>query len=179
MLSPLEIIQKYYPEDDELRRLLIHHSTQVAAHALGVAARHPELHLNTDILYRGAMLHDIGICQTDAPGIHCHGTLPYLLHGRCGAEMMRSEGDETMARICERHTGTGLPAKQIEARGLPLPPGDYRPETLEEQVVCYADKFYSNSRPESAKSLERVVASLEKFGHEGVEIFLKWHEMFG
>jgi uncharacterized protein len=93
--------------------------------------------------------------------------------------MMRSEGDDTMARICERHTGTGLTAKQIEERGLPLPPGDYRPETLEEQVVCYADKFYSKSRPESAKSLERVVASLEKFGHEGVEIFLKWHEMFG
>ena len=179
MLSPLEIIQKYYPEDDELRRLLIHHSTQVAAHALGVAARHPELHLNTDLLYRGAMLHDIGICQTDAPGIHCRGTLPYLLHGRCGAEMMRAEGDEAMARICERHTGTGLTAKQIEERGLPLPPGDYRPETLEEQVVCYADKFYSKSRPESAKSLERVVASLEKFGHKGVEIFLKWHEMFG
>jgi uncharacterized protein len=179
MSSPLEIIKRYYPEDNELRRLLVHHSTQVAAHALGVAARHPELHLDADLLYRGAMLHDIGICRTDAPGIHCHGTLPYLLHGRCGAEMMRTEGDEAIARICERHTGTGLTAEQIQQRGLPLPAGDYCPETLEEQVVCYADKFYSKSHPEGAKPLERVVASLEKFGMEGVDIFLKWHKMFG
>ena len=179
MPSPLEVILKYYPDDSELRRLLIHHSTQVAAHALGVAARHPELNLNTDVLYRGAMLHDIGICQTDAPGIHCHGTLPYLLHGRCGAEMLRCEGDEAMARICERHTGTGLTAVQIQERGLPLPPGDYCPETLEEQVVCYADKFYSKSHPDKAKSIERVITSLEKFGHDGVEIFQKWHQLFG
>lgn len=179
MPSPLEVILKYYPDDNELRRLLIHHSTQVAAHALGVAARHPELNLNTDVLYRGAMLHDIGICQTDAPGIHCHGTLPYLLHGRCGAEMLRCEGDEAMARICERHTGTGLTAVQIQERGLPLPPGDYCPETLEEQVVCYADKFYSKSHPDKAKSIERVITSLEKFGHDGVEIFQKWHQLFG
>lgn len=179
MPSPLEVILKYYPDDNELRRLLIHHSTQVAAHALGVAARHPELNLNTDVLYRGAMLHDIGICQTDAPGIHCHGTLPYLLHGRCGAEMLRCEGDEAMARICERHTGTGLTAAQIQERGLPLPPGDYCPETLEEQVVCYADKFYSKSHPDKAKSIERVITSLEKFGHDGVEIFQKWHQLFG
>ena len=179
MPSPLEVILKYYPDDNELRRLLIHHSTQVAAHALGVAARHPELNLNTDVLYRGAMLHDIGIYKTDAPGIHCHGTLPYLLHGRCGAEMLRGEGDEAMARICERHTGTGLTAAQIQERGLLLPPGDYCPETLEEQVVCYADKFYSKSHPDKAKSIERVITSLEKFGHDGVEIFQKWHQLFG
>ena len=179
MPSPLEVILKYYPNDSELRRLLIHHSTQVAAHALGVAARHPELNLNTDVLYRGAMLHDIGIYKTDAPGIHCHGTLPYLLHGRCGSEILRGEGDEVMARICERHTGTGLTAAQIQERGLPLPPEDYCPETLEEQVVCYADKFYSKSHPDKAKSIERVITSLEKFGHDGVEIFQKWHQLFG
>ena len=67
MPSPLEVILKYYPDDSELRRLLIHHSTQIAAHALGVAARHPELNLNTDVLYRGAMLHDIGIPMEPKP----------------------------------------------------------------------------------------------------------------
>jgi uncharacterized protein len=84
-----------------------------------------------------------------------------------------------MARICERHTGTGLTAAQIQERGLPLPPRDYCPETLEEQVVCYADKFYSKSHPDKAKSIERVITSLEKFGHDGVEIFQKWHQLFG
>jgi len=178
-LSPLEIIYKYYPNDDELRRLLIHHSTQVAAHALHVAAKHPELQVDVDLLYRGAMLHDIGIFQTNAPGIHCQGELPYLSHGRCGAKILRNEGDEAVARICERHTGTGLTAQQIQERSLPLPAEDFCPETLEEQIVCYADKFYSKSHPESAKTLERVIASLEKFGNEGIKKFMIWHKMFG
>ena len=43
-----EIIFKYYPEDNALRRLLLHHSHQVADMALAVADRHPELHLDRD-----------------------------------------------------------------------------------------------------------------------------------
>lgn len=181
-MSPLEIIHRYYPEDSALRTLLIHHSRQVMEHALRVADRHPELHLDRTILEKGAMLHDIGIFLTDAPGIHCHGQSPYLLHGRLGAELLRRENDpeaETMARICERHTGTGLTEKSIRQQGLPLPPGDYRPETLEEQVICYADKFYSKSHPESGRSVEQTLRSLEKFGKEGLAIFREWHQRFG
>jgi uncharacterized protein len=178
MLSPLEIIQKYYPEDDELRRLLIHHSTQVAAHALGVAARHPELHLNTDILYRGAMLHDIGICRTDAPGIHCHGTEPYIRHGLIGGQMLREEGWNRHAQVCERHTGTGLTAWDIEQQQLPLPHEDFMPEELEEQVVCYADKFYSKTKPGEERSVMEAMRALEKFGWDGIRRFQKWVDMF-
>lgn len=178
-MTPEAIIQKYYPEDNDLRRLLLHHSRQVAQRALMVADRHPELKLDRDFLYRAAMLHDIGICLTDAPGIHCHGAEPYLLHGRLGALIMRREGDERVARVCERHTGTGLTAEQIERQGLPLPPGDYRPQTLEEQVVCYADKFYSKSHPERERTVAQTAKSLEKFGPEGVAIFLDWDKRFG
>ena len=120
----MRLIEKYYPEDNALRRLLVHHSRQVAAKALDVADRHPELELDRAFLYRAAMLHDIGIFRTDEPAIHCHGTAPYLMHGRLGAELMRAEGLEREARVCERHTGTGLTAAQIEAQGLPLPPAD-------------------------------------------------------
>jgi len=174
-----EILDKYYPEDNALRRLLIHHSEQVARRALDVAERHPELRLDRAFLRRAAMLHDIGIFLTDAPSIHCHGTAPYLLHGRLGAELMRSEGDECVARVCERHTGTGLTAEVIARQGLPLPTGDYTPQTLEEQVICYADKFYSKSHPERERSVEQTAKSLEKFGSEGVAKFLAWHAQFG
>ena len=174
-----EIICKYYPEDNALRRLLLRHSRQVADKAIAVADRHPELELDRAFLRHAAMLHDIGIFLTDAPGIHCHGTAPYLLHGRLGAEIMRREGDERTARVCERHTGTGLTAAQIAAQGLPLPPGDYRPKTLEEQVICYADKFFSKSRPESERTPEQTTRSLEKFGAEGVAVFKAWHRRFG
>lgn len=182
-MTELEIIDKYYPADTPehkaLRTLLIHHSEQVTARALLVAERHPELQLDREFLHRAAMLHDIGIYLTDAPGIHCHGCEPYLLHGRLGAEIMRREGDERVARVCERHTGTGLTAKQIVERDLPLPHQDFLPETLEEQVVCYADKFYSKSHPERERTAEQTAKSLEKFGHEGVEKFLAWHRQFG
>lgn len=177
-MTALEIIHKYYPDDNELRRLLIHHSRQVTARALRVAGKHPELHLDRDFLAHAAMLHDIGIFLTDAPGIHCHGTRPYLLHGRLGAELMRREGDERTARVCERHTGTGLTAEAIAAQGLPLPPGDYLPETPEEQVICYADKFYSKSHPERERSVGQTAESLGKFGADSVRKFLEWAARF-
>jgi uncharacterized protein len=111
-----------------------------------------------------AMLHDIGIRWCDAPSIHCHGTEPYLRHGLIGGEILRREGWERHARVAERHTGTGLPG--------------YEPEQLEEQVVCYADKFYSKSRPDRVLTVVEAAQSLEKFGHEGVVKFLGWSKMF-
>ncbi len=83
-----------------------------------------------------------------------------------------------MARICERHTGTGLTADIIAAQRLALPPGDYRPETLHEQVICYADKFFSKSHPERTRNVEQTARSLERFGEESVRIFLSWAERF-
>lgn len=171
-------ILKYYPEDNELRRLLIHHSEQVALRALNICDKHPELGLNREFLREAALIHDIGIFLTDAPGIHCHGTKPYLTHGVQGAALMRNEGREDLARICERHTGTGLTVENIRAQGLPLPERDLLPETLEEQVVCYADKFYSKSHPERERTVEQTAKSLEKFGNQGVEKFLTWAQLF-
>lgn len=178
MLTAEQIIRKYYPEDNELRRLLVHHSRQVAHKAIEVAHRHPELHLDENLLQRAAMLHDLGIFLTDAPGIHCHGDQPYLLHGYLGAQIMRKEKDEAVARICERHTGTGLTEEDITRQGLPLPPGIYVPETLEEKVVCYADKFFSKAHPERERTPEEVVRSLEKWGTRCVETFRGWHGLF-
>ena len=123
------IIDKYYPVDDELRRVLLKHSRQVADRCLEIVRKHKELPVDVQFLEEAAMLHDIGIVQCDAPSIHCHGAKPYIRHGQLGAEMLRAEGYPRHARVCERHTGTGL-------LGL-------EPETLEEKIVCYADKFYS------------------------------------
>ena len=160
----LSIINKYYPENDELRQLLLKHSRQVADRCLQNAKKHRELPVDVQFLEEAAMLHDIGIYRCDAPSIHCHGTEPYIRHGVIGGEMLRQEGFERHARVCERHTGTGLPG--------------YEPETLEEQIVCYADKFYSKSAPDHVRSVLETAQSLEKFGHEGVKKFLSWSERF-
>lgn len=173
-----EVINKYYPVDDALRRLLLQHSRQVADRCLTIAARHPELNVDTTFLEEAAMLHDIGIRWCHAPSIYCEGTEHYIRHGLIGGQLMRREGLDRIARVCERHTGTGITREQIIRQQLPLPIADYMPETLEEQIVCYADKFYSKSRPERILTVEQAAQSLEKFGHEGVEKFLQWAKKF-
>lgn len=172
------IIDKYYPEDNELRHILITHSRSVATRALSIADKHPELNLDRSFLEEAAMLHDIGVFRTDAPGIQCFGTEPYIRHGIIGADIMRAEGYPRHARVCERHTGGGITLAAIEAQHLPLPHRDFLPETLEEQVVCYADKFFSKSHLERTRTVEQAAKSLEKFGHDGVERFLEWARMF-
>lgn len=181
MLQPLDIITHYYPADDALRQLLLHHSQQVQQRALEVCRRHPELHADEALVSRGALLHDIGICRTHAPGIHCHGTAPYLLHGSLGAAMLRalSPSLELEARICERHTGTGLTPDIFRRRGIEPPAGTFVPITTEELIVSYADKFFSKSHPERTRTPQQTARSLEGFGKECAETFLRWHAMFG
>lgn len=177
-MNPIEIIHKYYAGQPELEALLLRHSRQVAGRALAIAMEHPEWEVNLQFLYEAAMLHDIGILHTDAEGILCKGTEKYICHGRLGAEILRREGLEEHARVAERHTGTGLTATQIQERNLPLPALDFVPETLEEQIICYADKFYSKSRPEVEKTHAQALRSLEKFGEEGVSVFKSWMTKF-
>lgn len=174
----LELINKYYPKDDELRRLLLRHSRDVADRALAVCDRHPELNLDRNFVEMGAMLHDIGIFMTDAPGIFCHGNDPYILHGYDGAQLMRSEGLPEVARVCERHTGAGITLRQIEEQNLPLPHQDFLPETIEEKVICYADKFFSKSHPDRVRTVEQAAASLSRHGSDGVARFMEWARLF-
>ncbi len=172
------IINKYYPQQDELRHILMVHSRKVAVRALRISACHPELHLDNAFLEEAAMLHDLGIFRCDAPGICCMGTEPYICHGRLGAEIMRGEGYPRHARVCERHTGAGLTMDDIVSQQLPLPHEDFLPESMEEQVICYADKFYSKSHLEREKTFEQAQKSIARFGNDGWQRFLRWHEMF-
>lgn len=172
------LIDKYYPEDDDLRHLLLKHSRQVADRCLLIAKKHLELPIDIQFLEEAAMLHDIGIRWCHAPSIFCEGSEHYIRHGLIGGELLRKEGYERHARVCERHTGTGITREQIERQQLPLPLADFVPETLEEQIVCYADKFYSKSHPDRILSVIQTAESLEKFGHEGVEKFLAWVKKF-
>ena len=172
------IINKYYPEDNELRHILLVHSRAVADKALAIADRHLELSLDRQFIEEAAMLHDIGIVRCNAPGIQCFGTEPYICNGRSGAEMLRAEGFPRHARVCERHTGAGITRRQIIAQKLPLPQPDFLPETMEEKVICYADKFFSKSHLDEEKTIEQAIASLSKFGEEGVARFREWVKMF-
>ena len=170
------IVSHFYPEDTPLRRRLLKHSEQVRDKALALAAASPEK-LDLQLVADGALLHDLGIGKCDAPGIDCVGTKPYIAHGIIGARMLREYGAEhgidleRYARICERHTGSGLTAAEIRRQKLPLPERDYLPETPEEALVCLADKFFSKSGDMNEKPLEKVRRSMAKFGDASLERF--------
>ena len=175
---PQRIIDKYYAGAEQLRHILWTHSRSVAQKALEIAHRHPELKLDEDFLYEAAMLHDIGIFKTDADGIYCFGDYPYICHGYLGADLVRAEGFPQHALVCERHTGAGLSLSQILEQNLPIPHREMVPVSLEEQVICFADKFYSKTHLDKEKTVEKARKSLSRYGEEGVKRFDNWCELF-
>lgn len=172
------LIGKYYKDNEKLKDILLRHSRSVADKALAIADAHPELRLDREFLVEAAMVHDIGIFKTNAPDIECFGSEPYIRHGVLGAEIMRAEGYPRHARVCECHTGAGLSLKEIEDQALPLPHADLLPETLEEKVICYADKFFSKTKLDREKTLEQAERSVAKHGGEGLKRFREMEALF-
>lgn len=177
-MNPLALIDKYYPEDNELKHILLVHSRSVADKALDMARKHPELNLDLTFIEEAAMLHDIGIFMTDADGIFCFGKYPYICHGYLGSELVACEGYLRHALVCERHTGAGLSLKAILERDLPVPHREMIPVSLEEQIICFADKFYSKTKLDKEKSVEKARKSIEKHGEEGLARFDAWCKLF-
>ena len=173
------IFNKYYQPGEPITELLLKHSQQVATLAQAIADANPHLPIDHTFLYEAAMLHDIGVFRTHAPSIHCHGEAHYMQHGIIGAELLRNEGLEAHALVCERHIGVGLTLDDIITQNLPLPHKDMLPETLEEKLVCYADNFFSKSQPEVQRTFTQVRNSIARFGSENIERFDMLAQLFG
>lgn len=175
------IIEKY-AADSRQREILMIHSEMVAAKALRIVERKDIIQeVDMQFLEDAAMLHDIGIVGVYAPAIYCYGPRPYICHGIAGAEILRSEGlEDKYCRVCERHTGSGITAREVKLEGLPLPEKDFLPETLEERIICYADKFFSKTRDlRYEKTQEEVERSMMKFGEDSLSRYKRLREEFG
>lgn len=156
--------------------IVLKHSRHVADLALEVAER---LRLpESDCLFieEAALLHDIGVCEVHAPSLGLHGFHPYIMHGVLGRAILEQEGYPLHALICERHTGVGLTLEDIIAQGLPLPHRDMCPRSLPEQIICFADLFYSKNpgRLGERKTAAQVRKKLLPFGKDKVAIFDVW-----
>ena len=122
------------------------------------------------------MLHDIGIGRTRCPELGCTGELPYLCHGVEGKRMLGDVGLTAHGRVCESHVGVGIRAEQVLRRRLPLPVRDMVPSTVEERIVCYADKFFSKGKNGGReKSTEEITAGLARYGPEEAKRFMELH----
>lgn len=176
-MDPIEIITKYYTPKSRAYQILVSHSIAVTEKALKIATKRNDLHPNVKFIAEAAMLHDIGIFKTYAPEIFCYGNFPYLAHGYLGCELLDNLSLPKHALVCERHTGTGITKEEILTKNLPLPYRDMIPETIEEQIIAFADKFYSKSNViPKEKTVDEIRKSLAKFGTSKLAIFDKWCE---
>lgn len=177
-MIPSDIIKKYYKEGSELYEILLTHSFSVADKALYIAQMHPEMNLDKGFIFEAALLHDIGIYKTKAPDIYCFGEFPYICHGYLGSELLKNEGFPCHALVSERHTGTGLSKENIIKNQLPVPQRDMLPVSLEEQLICFADKFYSKTKLYKEKPIDKIRKNLSKYGKYSVAQFDEWCNLF-
>jgi uncharacterized protein len=109
---------------------VIKHSETVTELALEIAqaCQKRGLNVNAQLVEIGAILHDIGRSETHT-----------VNHGVAGARIAKSlEIPKPIILIIKRHVGGGITSR--EARKLGWPEDVYIPQTIEEKIVCYADK---------------------------------------
>jgi len=179
-MNPLDIIAKFYEPGSRAYKVLIQHGEQVAGKAVDAAGKVPHLAPDLNFIREAAMLHDIGIFLTNTPELDCAGGYPYVCHGYLGREILENKGFPAHALVCERHVGVGITAEEIKRFNLPLPERDMVPVSIEEQVICFADKFFSKNGDQAGneRSLEDILRSLERYGRDKVTCFQSWARMF-
>ena len=176
-----KIIYSYYPKDSIAFKYYYTHCIKVTELALKIIDYNHHLNIRKDLVILGSMLHDIGIIKTDAPEIGCFGDKPYIAHTYLGREMLEQEGLLEVALMCERHIGVGLTRQDIIAANFPLPLRDMVPVTLEEKLVCYADKFYSKSEKHLTipRTPDKIRKKIIKYGTDKLQKFEEFIDLFG
>jgi len=180
-MNPLGILAEYYDRNSKAFKILVEHGKQVADKAFQAAGRIADLKPDLEFIENAAMLHDIGILETDSPGLGCRGKRPYICHGILGREMLENIGLSEYGLICERHVGVGISADDVSQFNLPLPARDMLPVTIEEQIICYADKFFSKNgsgKKAEEKTVAKIISGLEPYGPDKVKRFQSWIDMF-
>jgi len=76
--------------------------------------------------------------------------------------------------------GVGITAEEIKRYNLPLPEHDMVPISIEEQIICFADKFFSKNGNMilTEKSVGDTLRCLEPYGADKVITFQSWVRLF-
>jgi uncharacterized protein len=82
--------------------------------------------------------------------------------------------------VAERHTGAGISLDTILRHNLPLPHRDLVPQTLEQKIICCADKFFSKTGParHRPRTVDEILADLTAIDPEHALRFSRWAEEF-
>ncbi|MBW6440505.1 HD domain-containing protein [Patescibacteria group bacterium] len=174
MKKYINILKKYSDSKNNFN-VVLNHSLVVLAKSFEIIARkNLSSNINADLIVSGCLLHDIGTFEF-MKSIH-KLQIDYLRHGIIGGEILRSEGLNKEALIAERHIGSGLSKEYIIKKNLPLPKRDFLPITLEQKLICYADKFHSKSG--KIDTLASIEKEMKGFGKESFQRFLELKILF-
>jgi len=177
-MDALKVIRKYYNPETKLYKLLVTHSKLVAKKAVSVAKKAKHLHPDIKFIREAAMLHDIGIFLTNEPRLNCYGKDDYIRHGVIGRKSLEKEGFPRHALVCERHVGVGISKQDIIKQKLPLPKRDMIPISIEEKIICYADKFFWKKYPDKEKTISEVRKEISRYGKDKVKRFEEMERLF-
>lgn len=179
-MNPEDVLKKYYNPESRAFYIIMQHSGMVTEKALEIARRVKHLQPDSSFIHEAAMLHDIGMFLTRAPQIGCYGNCPYICHGYLGREILEKEGLLEHALVCERHVGVGITVRDIEEKSLPIPKRDMVPITIEEQIICFADKFFSKVSGSliQERLLNSIRETIAEYGTEKLERFDEWVKIF-
>jgi uncharacterized protein len=114
---------------------VVSHCQAVAMLALELASKLKEKNYPVDmaLVEAGGFLHDLGRSKTHS-----------VNHAVEGVKLAEAEGlPESVICIIKRHVGAGITAEEAEWLGWPK--DNYIPQSLEEKIVCYADKCVGSS----------------------------------
>lgn len=128
---------------------VINHCKAVADIALVITKKiqNKGIRINSNLIEIGAILHDMGRSITHS-----------VDHAVIGAKIAREAGlPESVISIIKRHVGGGI--TRNEAKKLGWKNDIYIPLTLEEKIVCYADKLIENSK---SAPIENTIEKLIK-----------------
>ncbi len=132
------------------------HSEKVAQKALEIANKITKAKVDKDLIEIGSILHDIGRTKT-------HG----FNHALIGGKILRERGfSEKLAKICETHILGGVDKE--DAKEFGLPEKDFLPNSLEEKIVCLADKLIAGTKEMSIE--ERFNRWFSKYGRSSILI---------
>lgn len=133
----------------------------------------------------GGLLHDIGTYRvlkhdgTDGEPLQFNGP-EYIKHGLLGYEYLIEQGvAEEIAQFARNHTGVGLTKEDVIRQGLPLPPDDYKPVNLEQELVMVADKYNSKSLPPKFLTADAYTVRAARFGEENKRRWLDLLDQYG
>ncbi len=181
-IDPIQIIEKFYHPGTKVFDILMCHSRIVTEKSLEIAGRLPHLNPDLEFIRIAAMLHDIGIFLTRSESIGCFGKAPYVCHGYLGRELLDELGlPPEYGLVSERHTGAGITKENILLNHLPLPERDMVPVSIEEKIICAADKYHSKNPKFSDRKITtaEVIEELKKIHPGHAARFILWSEAFG